>query len=165
RVRGSARGTFFELSGVCGVSARDGAVFLMQEGTMRTPRGGTMRRTAGPMTLLAILCAGAGCASSLTFPDREPTIRGDVVGIEAGFPFDGPRTIWVKETPDAACGIVFRVDDDTEIGERTPRGDIAERRFENIGLGYTLNVWSGAVAESCPGQAVADVIEIIPRLE
>jgi hypothetical protein len=112
-----------------------------------------------------LIFAVAACSDTLMFPDRQETIMGDVVGIEDQNPFDSPRALWVKEQPDSPCGIVFRVTDETEIGERQPDGTIAERRYEDIGLGYTIRVWSGAVAESCPGQSTANVIEIIPRLE
>lgn len=125
---------------------------------MRTPR-------TRSLSAAALILAAAACSDSITFPDRQETILGDVVGIEDDNPFDQPGSLWVKEQPDSPCGIVFRVTDDTGIGERQPDGTIAERRYEDIGLGYSIRVWSGAVAESCPGQATANVIEIIPRLE
>ena len=129
-----------------------------------TGRGVSARdRRAALMWVAALAVA----CSSLTFPDRDPTIQGDIVGVGSEIPFGGDHSIWVKETPDAPCGIVFGVTESTEIGERQPDGSIAERSFDDLSIDRTVRVWAagGAVAESCPGQARAGVIELIPRLE
>lgn len=120
----------------------------------------------GILPAAAVLIAIAACGDSITFPAGQETLLGIVVGIQDDNPFDQPNALWVKEQPDSPCGIVFRVTKDTDIGERQPDGSIAERRYSDIGLDYQIRVWSsGPVAESCPGQATATVIEIIPRLE
>lgn len=111
---------------------------------------------------LAALALGCG---SITFPDAEPTIEGDIVGVGEEIPFGGEDRFWVKETPAAPCGIVFRVSGSTEIGERQPDGSIAERSFADLTVDRTVRVWSEAVADSCPGQGLATAIELIPRLE
>jgi hypothetical protein len=113
-------------------------------------------------TLPALLAAACG---SITFPDRDPTIRGDIVGIGSDIPFGGEDTIWVKEMPDSPCGIVFTVTESTDIGEQQPDGSIAERSFGDLTVGRTVRVWSRFVAESCPGQSLATDIELVPRLE
>lgn len=105
-----------------------------------------------------------GCGS-LTFPDGNPAIQGDIVGVGPGIPFGAENRIWVKETPEAPCGIVFAVTGGTEIGEAQPDGSIAERSFADLTEGRTVRVWAGPIAESCPGQGRADAIELIPRLE
>lgn len=128
-----------------------------------------MRRIAGlsarkwaATALLAVLALACG---SITFPERDPTIRGDIVGTGPDIPFGSGNTIWVKETPESPCGIVFTVTASTDIGEQQPDGSIAERSFSDLTVERTVRVWSGAVAESCPAQARANAIELVPRLE
>lgn len=122
------------------------------------------RRRPGSLLFLT-LAFTVGC-SSLTFPERDPTIEGDIVGVGSEIPFGSDRSIWVKDTPDAPCGIVFSVTESSDIGERRPDGSIAERSFDDLAVGRTVRVWAaGGVAESCPGQARAGTIELLPRLE
>ncbi|MGH7540162.1 MAG: DUF3221 domain-containing protein [Gemmatimonadota bacterium] len=121
-----------------------------------------MKSANAASLLLAMLPVACG---SVTFPDRDPTIHGDIVGVGPQIPFGGEDRFWVKETPDAPCGIVFRVVVSTEIGERQPGGSIEERSFSELVVGRSVRVWARAVADSCPAQARADAIELIPRLE
>jgi hypothetical protein len=118
---------------------------------------------AGRTASLWIAVLAVAC-SSLTFPNRDPTIQGDIVGVGSEIPFGSDRSIWVKETPVAPCGIVFGVTESTEIGETAPDGSIVERTFDDLTVGGTVRVWAagGIVAESCPGQARAGVIELVP---
>jgi hypothetical protein len=119
--------------------------------------------THGVIPIFALLTAAC---SSITFPDRDPNIQGDIVGVGPDIPFGGDNTFWVKETPESPCGIVFTVTESTDIGERQPDGSIAERSSDDLTVGRTVRVWaSGAIAESCPGQARAADIELISRLE
>ncbi len=127
--------------------------------------GRSSERWNGARRLAPAVAAIAAACGSLTFPERPPTIDGDIVGVGPEIPFGGLRTIWVKEAPEAPCGIVFTVTESTDIGERQPDGSIAERSFADLVVGRMVRVWSGAVAESCPGQSRATVIELIPRLE
>lgn len=113
-------------------------------------------------TLLTVLAVACG---SITFPERDPTIHGDIVGVGPDIPFGGENTIWVKEAPESPCGIVFTVTGSTDIGEPQPDGSIAERSFSDLTVERTVRVWSDFVAESCPGQSRANVIELVPRLE
>lgn len=115
------------------------------------------RALALAMALGAATAVGCG---SPTFPDREPTLEGEIVGVGDTVPFGSQRTIWVKAAPDAACGVVFRVQAGTDIGERRPDNSVEDRRFEDLRVGQRVKIWSGAVAESCPGQATADAVEI-----
>lgn len=112
---------------------------------------------------LAVLAAACG---SLTFPDRDPVIQGEIVGVGLDIPFGGENTIWVKETPESPCGIVFAVTESTDIGERQPDGSIEEGPFSDLTVGRTVRVWaSGAIAESCPAQGRASDIELLAFTE
>ncbi len=139
----------------------------MRRRALAAPRPAPLRAGAPAAALTAVLAVAALAAAcgSLAFPDGPPTIDGDIVGVGGEIPFGGPRTIWVKEAPDAPCGIVFTVTDATEILERQPDGSLAERSFSDLVVGRTVRVWSGAVAESCPGQARATAIALRPRPE
>lgn len=122
-----------------------------------------MRRIAvGAVVLTSALLA---CAE-VDFPQRNPTMEGVIVGIGRETSFDkSGKTIWVKETPDAQCGIIFSVGGNTFIGERTP-GITITRSFEDLAVGQGVRVWipfNNFVASSCPGQGGADAIEIVSR--
>lgn len=116
-----------------------------------------VRKTA---PTIALLCVVLACGAP-TFPDRQPTIAGEVVGIGAEVPFGSARSVWVKESPADPCGIVFRVTEDTEIGARASDDSVDPRRFDDLAIGRDVRVWSGPIAESCPGQGRADAIEIL----
>lgn len=109
--------------------------------------------------LAGVLVMGCG---SITFPERTPTIQGEIVGIGDDTPFGGATTIWVKEDPDEQCGIVFQTTE-AFIGERVDDGLIRQRDFDRLARGQQVRVWAGAIAESCPGQGSAGAIEILSR--
>ncbi len=116
------------------------------------------------MTLAAAVAAGVGSANgcqSPTFPDGDPTLEGEIFGIGNTVPFGSERTVWVKAAADSPCGIVFLVEAETDIGARQPDDSVEDRRFEDLAVGHRVRIWSGDVAESCPGQAAADAIEIV----
>ncbi len=123
-----------------------------------------MTKTRRIITISLAMLAPA--CNSLTFPDSNPVIQGAIVGVGADIPFGGENTIWVKETPQSPCGIVFTVTESTNIGSELPDGSITEHSFADLAVGLVVRVWaSGGIAESCPGQGRADAIELIPRLE
>lgn len=117
---------------------------------------------AVPLLILTAACGGSGV--SVTLPDDQPAIDGDIIEIGRSIPIapDDPNTIWVKETPDAPCGIVFVVDESTPIGQRRADGSASRRSFSDLAVSQRVRVWADAVAESCPAQARAEAIEILP---
>ncbi len=110
---------------------------------------------------ILLLVGGVGCAS-MTFPADRATITGEIVGVGEGVPFGGPRSVWVKEAPDSPCGIVFAIDARTRIRERHADGSLSGRVFSDLSVGRKVRAWTDAVAESCPGQARAQAIELLP---
>ena len=110
---------------------------------------------------IAIALAMLGCGS-VAFPDRQPVIEGEIVGVAPDVPFDGgsPTKIWVKEEQADPCGIVFETAD-AAIGRRGDDGAVDDRTFDDLAPGVRVRVWADAVAESCPGQADATAIEIL----
>jgi hypothetical protein len=99
---------------------------------------------------LALLAIGA-CASPTEIPDRPADADGFVVSV-AG------KSVHIKSTFEQ-CGIVFTITDDTRI--LAARGN---NRFERAGMadvtvGRRAQGWAdGAIAESCPAQARAEVV-------
>lgn len=102
-----------------------------------------------------------GC-NSLTLPDRDPILEGEIVEIGAAAPFGSARTVWVKTDESDPCGIVFGVTEETVIAARDPDGSLVDRSFDDLVAGQRVRVWARFVAESCPGQSSPDAIEILP---
>jgi len=122
--------------------------------------GRAVRFFANPALAAGLVAAVLVGCGSITFPERTPTVLGEIVGIGDGTPLGGATTIWVKEDPDEACGIVFQTDK-TFIGDRLDSGLIRQRDFDQLALGQRVRVWAGAIAESCPAQGSAGAIEIV----
>ena len=98
----------------------------------------------------------------LSLPDRAPTLVGVIVAETRPPPGAAGRpTVHVKQTPGEPCGIVFSIGSETDIVVRDPRGALSRAPFDSLTAGRIVRVWSGAVAESCPGQSRAGAIEII----
>lgn len=129
-----------------------------ERGTRSRGRGFVSRARG---VLCAALVGSVAACGSLTFPDEAPSIQGDIVGIGDDTPFGGATTIWVKEDPDDPCGVVFGTDE-AFIGRRLSDGEVREIDFDQLAIGQTVRVWSGPIAESCPGQGSADAIEVLP---
>lgn len=100
-----------------------------------------------------------GCGSP-SEPDSPPTIEGSIVAMGVVMATVGSPSIHVKEHADEECGIVFRLGD-AEILRQTGGGSVEKADVENLTVGLRVRVWSGAVAESCPGQASADTVVIL----
>jgi len=126
-------------------------------------------------TLTTATLGVAACASltAPTLPQRDPSLPGreaygpaTIVARDAATPFPKDRpTMHVKESTDEECGIVFTLTDATEIARRTPGGELEPARVEDLRVGRTVRVWAlgDAVARSCPGQATAEAVELLPR--
>jgi len=116
-----------------------------------------MKRAVGFLAMSTML----GCAS-LTFPDRVPSITGEIIemGEDTIFANGDAGAIWVKESPTDPCGIVFRTHE-AEIGDRLDDGSVRERGVADLAVGQQVRVWAGAIADSCPAQGIAEAIEIV----
>jgi hypothetical protein len=82
-----------------------------------------------------------------------------VVARDVQVPLGGPPSVHVKETS-ADCGIVFVLTPQTAIYRRTPSGRVNATASELV-VGATVEVWTDIVLQSCPGQAVAFVVQIV----
>lgn len=111
----------------------------------------------------AITFIGCGlllACGSPSEPDSPATIEGPIVARNVGLPSVSSPSIHVKEHADAPCGIVFGLGD-AEIMRQTGDGSVEEADVEDLTVGLRVRVWSGAVAESCPGQSSADTVVIL----
>lgn len=149
---------------------------------MSAPAPARPARPGRPALLLAavlVLCAAAACDDDgITLPGNEPAQTGVIVEIDAR-PFgaatgaaavqeeddDGrltlvPRSIWVKEDPAEACGIVWTLDAGTDVLVRT--GSALRRAVDgDLAVDRPVRVWTdGAIAESCPAQGLASAVEL-----
>jgi hypothetical protein len=117
----------------------------------------------------------SACASltSPTLPERDPSLPdreaygpATIVARDAATSFskDLP-TMHVKTSTDDECGIVFTLTGETEIARRTPGGELDPARAADLRVGRVVRVWAigDAVARSCPGQATAEAVELLPR--
>lgn len=101
----------------------------------------------------------AACGSSLEPPDGMATVTGEIVAVNHSMAVGLP-SIHVKTTPTESCGIVFNTSDAT-ITRRFVDGRIVMATSSELTVGTRVSVWSGAVAESCPGQARATYVQIL----
>lgn len=116
-------------------------------------------------TAFVLLASGCSTASGLpTLPDREATLAGSVVAVNIDTPTSNGRpTIHVKADSEDECGIVFALDADTDILRRGPAtGALIRGHRQDLVAGTRVRVWArGAIADSCPGQAVAATVEVV----
>lgn len=122
-------------------------------------------RSAGFVPSLAVAVFAAfplNCDSGVQAPDRSATLSGEIVEVSEEVSFFEPRPstevlIWVKESPDEECGVVFFVEDDTELVVGGGAGSL-----DDLQAGRRVRVWTSdhAIAASCPGQGVATTVEV-----
>lgn len=151
----------------------------------RAPLPGTRRRVrrAGPWPLTALLALGAAAAAAcgedqLATPSGDPASSGPLVGVNGrafvdptgqglGWPVDpsapapdSVERIWVADGDDDPCGVIWTVDETTELQLRESSALRRAVPADFTPLRRTL-VWTrGAIAESCPAQGTADVVEL-----
>ncbi len=121
--------------------------------------------TARPFLLLCAVLVLPTCSSpsDLELPDTRATIEGPIVArdVATSFSDEGQPTFHVKEGDDDPCGIIFTVEEFTEIARRNATGELIEARVEELTVGTRVRVWArGGIAESCPAQGRAEAVEI-----
>jgi hypothetical protein len=118
-----------------------------------------MTRSGTILMAIMMTALASGCRSTLE-PEGPPVIAGSIVARNVTIPAGSP-SIHVKETLATPCGIVFRLSLTTRILHRAADGRITKASQSDLSVGRQVSVWAGAVMESCPGQATAEVVEII----
>ena len=116
----------------------------------------TLRAILTTMLLTAVVTA----CQSTSEPNGPAAITGSIVARNVTIPAGSP-SIHVKETLATPCGIVFRMGLSTRVLRRAADGRITRASQSDLSVGQQVKVWAGAIAESCPGQGAAEVVEII----
>lgn len=118
------------------------------------------------LVLLSVVpVAGCDGPTDLELPAGEPTIEGPIVArdVPLGIADDEVPTVHVKRDDDDSCGIIFAVEDFTEIVRRTGAGALVPAGVEDLEVGRRVRVWArGGIAESCPAQGRAEAVELLP---
>ena len=109
--------------------------------------------------LSMLLVAGvAGCGSSLSEPAKSG-MTGTIVARDVATSGGSAPTVHIKADNDN-CGVIYVVDDHTELLLRKTDGKLARASLSEFTVGRRATVWANAVADSCPGQSYAEALEI-----
>ncbi len=107
-----------------------------------------------PVTLVLTACGESSEAAQL--PARPADVRGIVTKVDRQH---DRRPALVIDRGEA-CELVVYVVGDTELLRGADGGEL-EARIDDFAVGQTVEVWAGAIAESCPEQTHADAILIV----
>ena len=113
------------------------------------------------MMLLLAGCRWIGLDPPTGDEDRW-AIVGSIVDRDVRIPLGDPPSIHVKEDPDDECGIIFLIRSSTEIRRRSPDGALLPASYDDLTVGENVKVRAPVILESCPAQAQAEVVEIVP---
>lgn len=119
-------------------------------------------RMSTPPLIRALSAAALLASCSSTEPLRPPTESGEIVGryVDMATTRDRPN-IHVRGTDDE-CGVVFVIDDRTDIVLRNGYKPARRGTFDDLAVGTKVRVWArGVVLLSCPGQAGAERVEVL----
>lgn len=118
-----------------------------------------MKKSIG--LIAAAMLIAAGCGSDPHVPDDPTAMVGTVVGRDVESPISRSRiNVFVKN--EASCGVIFTIVENTVIKYRTSSGALRDATAAEVKLGERVSVWTDIIATSCPGQAIAHRIEILP---
>lgn len=112
----------------------------------------------------ALAAALAGCAgsSALEPPAGTPYVRGPVESVASRA---AATRLLVRAGPGSRepCGISASADAGTRYLRRTPAGGLEGAALSDVRVGDTVEVYVvGPVAESCPAQARASAVVLVP---
>lgn len=126
------------------------------------------RRPVPWWMMLLLVLGPVGCVSpfaaeaTATLPDRAPTIEGPIVAQNVEWGSVDPPSIHVKEHVSGECGIYFNLSG-AEVLQKTADGSLREATIAELKVERQVRVWGrGPVLDSCPGQASAEVVLLLP---
>lgn len=116
------------------------------------------------MLALALVLSPVACGDGITVPNGPPSTEGVIVerdrgtSISAGFP-----TISVMHSPDECGTTVYTVGPSAELWTRGADGKVREIEVDALIVDARVRVWaSSAILDSCPAQAGAGSVELVP---
>lgn len=142
----------------------------------RRPSFSFSQRAAGALALLcAPLLVLAACEQDVLLPGGEPDDTGQVVAVGRNVgPEDPDRDglltrVHVKTNPadPNECGVIYDVSDErgpvtTVLRTREGDGSLRPAAVSDLAEGQRVRIWhTGDIAESCPAQGVATIVEIV----
>lgn len=111
--------------------------------------------------LLWVMIAGA-CGPDPGVPGEPLATIGSIVARNITTPTSGNRpTLHIKTDSTDMCGVIYAVSSATVLRRWTIGGTYRANLVE-FTVGSKVRVWSGPIAESCPGQATAYTLELLP---
>jgi hypothetical protein len=109
---------------------------------------------------LLVTATLVACGSS-SDPDIQSSRAGIIVARDVPISIGDPPTIHVKGDPNEQCGVIYLITPTTSIVRRAVSGKIRLAKVSELTVGSRVDVRAGIVAQSCPGQSWAEVVQII----
>ena len=112
-------------------------------------------------TFILVAAATLAACGSSSDPDIQSSRVGIIVARDVPISIGNPPTIHVKDDPNEQCGVIYLITPETSIVRRATSGKIRLAKVSELTVGSHVDVRSGIVAQSCPGQSWAEVVQII----
>jgi hypothetical protein len=104
----------------------------------------------------------AACQSDPQVPIDPNAYVGKIVNRTASAPDTASLALLIRAVSDE-CGAVYSVNEETILRRRTSSNAVLPAAPGDFEVGMSVRVWSdGLYAESCPGQAHATRVELLP---
>jgi hypothetical protein len=113
------------------------------------------------LRLWILACIVACGCESVTRPALGE-MEGTIVALDGPAPSRGSGTIHVKDIEAEECGVFFSFTASTPIRRRLVDGRTVPASADALTVGRRVEVKVGNVADSCPGQAKAYSIVVLP---
>jgi len=119
---------------------------------------------AGMRCVFLLALTTLGCGEGITIPEADPLQDGFIVARNHQLDSEGPLSnIWVKTSTDEECGVVYRIDSDTEVWVRGGDGTANKLEVMSLQIGVRVRAWaSGAIFDTCPQRTTARSLEVLP---
>ena len=116
----------------------------------------TMTRQFRTSPILVALASAVSCSSPTSLPSGEPQADGIILTVQSS-----PMRILVRGNEE--CGTYFSVTSDTKIIRAVDSATRVKAAVADLQPGVKARAWaSGAIAESCPAQAHASAVLLLP---
>ena len=112
--------------------------------------------TRGFRGILFLSLLFLSCSSPTDVPGRSADVDGTILNV-----FASPFRILLKGNEE--CGIVFTITPSSRVMRLTTVGSLVEAKQSDLSVGTRARGWvDGPVLTSCPGQAAAEAVLLLP---